>query len=231
MFGVVPKTLWEKRAAGRRAQPDPHGDAAAAGAQRRPRDDHRRRLRRQDGREERRHLRLRPAREPGRHAWRAAGDRGRRRRYRAGVAPALRSRRRLHRARRVGRGPAALSRTRATWSTTASGRTRRIRTSGTAPAISPRTTCRCRRRASSTAADDDQAIVPGIRVAPHRRPHPLSSDRLHRVGRQDGGVRRRSDADHGAHRRAVDHGLRPLSDGDARVQARVRRARRSSANT
>ena len=34
MFGVVPKTLWQKRAPGRRAQPDHAGDAAAARARR-----------------------------------------------------------------------------------------------------------------------------------------------------------------------------------------------------
>ena len=56
-------------------------------------------------------------------------------RHRARHAPALRSRRRVHRARRGGRAAAAVSRAPGTSSGAASGRMRRIRTSGTAPAI------------------------------------------------------------------------------------------------
>ena len=62
--------------------------------------------------------------------------------------------------------------------------------------------------------DGDGEVMPGVRVA-HRRPHALAPDRVSRVGRQDRRLRRRSDPDHRARRRAVDHGLRPLSDGDA----------------
>ena len=64
-----------------------------------------------------------------------AGVRAERHRARARLAPALRSRRRFHRARRIGRGRAALPQRAVPRSTTASGRMRRIRTSGTARAI------------------------------------------------------------------------------------------------
>ena len=56
----------------------------------------------------------------------------------------------------------------------------------------------------------------------HRRPHDASPDRPDRVGRPDGGLRRGSDADDGARRRALDHGLRPVSDGHAGVQEALR---------
>ena len=82
------------RGAGR-PQPDPHGDAAVAGHGREPADPHRRRLRRQAGREVRRHLRVRPDASPGSRAGRRGPDR-RRHRLRRRVASAFRPRRRLH---------------------------------------------------------------------------------------------------------------------------------------
>ena len=56
--------------------------------------------------------------------------------------------------------------------------------------------------------DDDQA---GRARRAHRRPHRAAPDRLPRVRRQDGGVRRRSDPDDRAPPGRVGHGLRPVS--------------------
>ena len=44
--------------------------------------------------------------------------------------------------------------------------------------------------------------MPGVRVRADRRPHDAPPDRPDRIGRPDGGVRRRSDPDDGAHRRS-----------------------------
>ena len=158
MFGVVPKTLWEKKRAGRRAQPHHAGHAAAASSRGARDDDHRRRARRQDGREVRRHLRRRRAATPGSHP-------GARRdcprttstssspRTCTSIMPAA-SRCATRPARVRPRFPRA-----GTWSGAASGRTRRIRTSATAPAISLTTTCRCRcgRPAAGGRRPDDHA--------------------------------------------------------------------------
>ena len=150
-----------------------------------------------------------------------------RHRRRARVAPALRSRRRVHGARRRPASCRVSARAR-TSSGAASGRMRRIRTSAIAPATSPENfvplqeagVVRLHRRRRRGAAGHQ-------RVA-HRRPHDASSDRPDRVGRPDGGLRGRSDPDDRARRRAVDHGLRPLSDGHAGVQAARSCARRST---
>ena len=65
-------------------------------------------------------------------------------------------------------------------------------------------------------------VVPGIsvrRTGGHTMHHQFV--RIESGGRTRG-VRRRSDADDRARRRAVDHGLRPLSDGHAGVQEALR---------
>ena len=101
----------------------------------------------------------------------------------------------------LGRGSCRGSRGRATCAAAASGTTRRTRTSATARAISPRTTCRSSRPASWTSSMTTARSLPGVSVAADRRPHDAPPDRADRVGRPDGGLRRRPDADDGAHRR------------------------------
>ena len=64
----------------------------------------------------------------------------------------------------------------------------------------------------------DHARRPG---GAHRRAHDAPPDRHHRIGRPHGGIRRRSDPDDRARRRAVDHGIRPVPDGHAGVQADI----------
>ena len=76
-----------------------------------------------------------------------------------------------------------------------SGRMRRTRTSGTAPATSPRTTCRSRRPGVLTLVEDDGEIMPGVRRAPNGRPHRASPGRADRVGRADGRLHGRPDSD------------------------------------
>ena len=145
---------------------------------------------------------------------------GRRHRHRARDAPAFRSRRRLHAARRDGALRAAVPARPLRHPRAASGKTRRIRTSATAPAIAGelRAAARGRRGGFRRRRRRDHARRA---VVPDRRAHQAPPDRLHRVRRQDGGVRGGPDPDHGASRERVDHGLRPLSDGHARVQADV----------
>ena len=215
--------------AGRRAQPDPLAmrpllvrgertlliDAGVGG---------------QDGREERRDLRPSIGRRTLRESLGGAGVRCRGHRHRARVAPAFRSRRRLHPARcrrHAGAGvPAARATSRATaeWED-ATHPHERNRASYFAENYVP--------LHEAGVLDLDARRRRGHAGRPraaHRRPHHAPSDRLPRVGRADGRLRRRSDPDDGACRHAVDDGLRPLSDGHAGVQADVHRARRSSAN-
>ena len=107
MFGVVPKPLWSATDAGRRQEPH-HAGHASAHRPRRAHDDHRRRAGGQGEREVRGDLRRRPRAQSGsfpRRGWPLA----RGRRHRARHAPALRPRRRVHDARRVGPRPSALS--------------------------------------------------------------------------------------------------------------------------
>ena len=165
MFGVVPKPLWEKRApadernrirlAMRPLLVRPASrlmiidagigdkmDAKSVG-----------------------HLRHRPQPQPRRTSLAAAGVSADDIEIVARVAPALRPRRRLHDARRDRRDRARASRTPATSSRAASGRTRRIRTSGTAPAISQENFVPLqdgRRRSTSSTATRE--IMPGVRV-------------------------------------------------------------------
>jgi hypothetical protein len=68
----------------------------------------------------------------------------------------------------------------------------------------------------------DRTIAPGVRVVRTGGAHEAPSDRAHRIGRTDGGVRRGSAAHGRARRRCMDHGVRPLPDGYARLQARLR---------
>ena len=106
MFGVVPKTLWE-----RMAPPDDRNRIRLAMrpllVARRADDADRRRARRQGGREARRHLRPRSAHGTSITRWPTRARAGRHR-HRARHAPALRSCRRLHGRDADGRARAAL---------------------------------------------------------------------------------------------------------------------------
>ena len=141
MFGVVPRTLWEKRL------PPDDRNRITLGMRplhraRRAHAAHRCRVRRQDGRQERRYLRPRTRAIISTMRSPRPGWRRRRHRHRARQPPALRSRRRFHRPRRRRPRRSALSARRATSRIAANGRTRRIRTSATAPATCRRTSCR-----------------------------------------------------------------------------------------
>ena len=140
MFGVVPKPLWERRAAPDEKNRIRLGLRPLARARRKD-DDHRRGDRRQDGREELRHLRHRSRPRPRCVAGGGRADGGRHR-DRAGLAPPFRSCRRLHEAGRLGRADALAFRTPGTSCGPPSGRTPRTRTSATGPAICPRTSSR-----------------------------------------------------------------------------------------
>ena len=223
MFGVVPQAAVGAGRAARRPQPHPAGDAAAGWCAASGRDDpDRRRRRRQARRKGRRHLRLRSA---CRHSITSLAD--------AGVA------RRRHRPRRSRRicisiTPAAspcaaptacvapaLSRARATSSGAGSGTTRCIRTSGTAPATSPDNYVPLLEAGVLDLVDERRGSRAWRARAPDRRAHRAPPDRRDRVGGTDGDLRGRPAADGRARAAAVHHGLRPLSDGHARVQARV----------
>ena len=216
MFGVVPKNALGEARAGRRPQPDRRwrcvrcSCAASAlmiiDAGRG----------RQDGREAPGDLRLRVERTStdslAAAAFAPRTSRSCSPRTSTSITPAA-SRRATRRRDRAAIPERALRDQRA-----ASGRTRRIRTSATAPATSTEDYVPLREAGVVDFIDGDGDGDAGRPRAPHRRPHAAPSDRLPRVGRKDGGVRRRSDSDDGARRRAVDHGVRPVSDGDARVQ-------------
>ena len=85
-------------------------------------------------------------------------------RHRARDAPAFRSCRRIHRARRDGDASDRGFRARDTSSGAASGKTRRTRTSATARAIWRTTSCRWPTPACWSSSSDDQTIMPGVRV-------------------------------------------------------------------
>ena len=97
--------------------------------------------------------------------------------------PALRPRRRLHRAATPAAAFGRASRARSTSSAAASGRTRRTRTSGTARAIWRTTSCRSPTPASSSSSTTTQTIMPGVSVRRTGGHTHAPSDRLDRVGR------------------------------------------------
>ena len=98
MFGVVPKTLWEKRLPPDDSNRIPLGMRPLVVRTGERHDDHRRRLRRQDGSEAGADLQARSPLSPRSFAGRSRPV-GRRHRHRGRQSPALRSRRRLHRPR------------------------------------------------------------------------------------------------------------------------------------
>ena len=109
-----------------------------------------------------------------------------------------------------------------------SGTTRVIPTSGTGPAISPTTTCRCRRPACLDLVDEDVEVAPGIRVrrtGGHTMHHQIVE--IHNGG-HDRDLRGRPAAYRGAPALAVHHGLRPVSDGHTGLQAGVPRRGRGA---
>ena len=155
----------------------------------------------------------------------AAGDD----RRRARLAPALRSRRRVHGARRAMASCARASRARSTSSAPASGTTRRIRTSATGRATSTENYVPLRDAGVLTLVDEDGEVTPGVRVrrtGGHTRHHQI-------VLIESGGKTAVFMADliptvaHVPLPWIMGYDLYP--DGDARVQARVparsRRAR------
>ena len=101
------------------------------------------------------------------------------------------------------------------------GRRHRTRTSGTAPATSPRTTCRCATPGVLTLVEEDGEVAPGIRVrrtGGHTMHHQIV---LIESGGKTAVFMADLHSNGGPRAAAVDHGLRPLPDGHARVQARV----------
>ena len=124
--------------------------------------------------------------------------RPRRHRHRARDAPAFGSRRRIHDARRGRPRFGRAFRARGMSSAGASGKTRRSRTSGTAPATWPTTSCRLTDAGVLELVDDDQTIMPGVKVrrtGGHTRHHQMVSIES---GGQRAAFRGRSDADDGA---------------------------------
>ena len=79
--------------------------------------------------------------------------------------------------------------------------------------------------------DDDQTIMPGVRVqrtGGHTRHHQMVLDRVERAARRVSG---RPDADLGASLAAVDCRGRPVSGGHAGREAGVRRRKRCAQHT
>ena len=135
--------------------------------------------------------------------------------------PPLRSRRRLHAATRPGIARAALSQAHATSLSAASGTMRRIRTSGIVPATCRRTTCRWRMPACWTSSMTTRASCPASAsrgTGGHTQHHQIV---VIESGGRDGGLRGGLMPTTAHIADAVDHGLRPLSNGHARIQARV----------
>ena len=114
------------------------------------------------------------------HALADAGRRRRRHRHRAGDAPALRPRRRVHARDSRRRHASARFPARGTSSDAASGRMRRTRTSGTGRATSRRTSCRSRPECCDL-VEEDATVMPGVTRPPHRRAHDAPPDRADRV--------------------------------------------------
>ena len=231
MFGVVPKPLWEKRAPADDRNRIPLGlrPLLVRGDED---DAHRRRASATRWTRRARHLRHRSRAATSIDSLADAGVARERHRHRARDAPALRSRRRVHDARRRRRVVPALSARalrrpdRGEWedATHPHERNRASYLPENFVPLQEAGVLRVRRRTTAT-------IMPGVRVVRtggHTMHHQIV---LHRVRRPDGGLRRRPDADDRARRRAVDHGLRPVSDGHAGVQDARSSARRSSAST
>ena len=142
--------------------------------------------------------------------------------------PAFRSRRRLHRRATRTAASGRVSRARSTSSGAASGRTRRTRTSATAPATCRTIIVPLAEAGVLQLVDDDQTIMPGVKVrrtGGHTMHHQM-------VMIESGGKTAAFVADlipTTAHLPdAVDHGLRPVSDGHAGGEEGVRAGSRSS---
>ena len=197
MFGVVPKPLWEKQAPAddRNRIPLAMRPLLVRGARH---DDHRRRARRQRWTRSSTTSTASIARDTSITRWRRPGCRA------DDIDIVLASHLHFDHAGgftvrdAIGRVRPALSRARSTSSGAASGRMRRIRTSGTAPAICADNFVPLADAGVLQLVDDDATIMPGVRVRRTGGHTHAPSDRDHRVGRQDGGVRRRPDADDGA---------------------------------
>ena len=228
MFGVVPKPLWETDRRRRRAQPHHAGDAAAD-RPRRAHDDHRRGARRQGERRVPRHLRRRSRAAPRPRAGRGGP--------RAGGRSTSSSPRHLHfdhaggftvrdAAGRCARGfPRAQYIVRRGEWDDATHPHERNRASYLADNFVPLADA-----GVLQLVDDDQTIMPGVRVrrtGGHTMHHQMV---LIESGGKTAAFVGRPDADDRARAGSVDHGLRPVSDGHARAQRSSSRKKPSSAS-